>query len=134
MGTSVNFDIYYPDKLKELRLKQGLSIEEVAQYLEISVELYKKYEDAVRQLPVTLFVKLMKLYNENVYDLLGVFEKEGVMHLDIDCENPKLLIAEAMADIMTSKCLEVAELFGNTVDKETYDKMCKEYLDEYLNC
>ncbi len=49
-------------RIKELRLRENLSQEEVANILNIQREVYRRYETGTRLIPVNLLIKLADYY------------------------------------------------------------------------
>lgn len=58
--------------MKELRLKSGLTQEEIALILRVSQSTYSKYENGQSDIPVEILVEVSKLYGVSVDYLLGI--------------------------------------------------------------
>lgn len=65
----------YFEKLRDLRLEQGLSQGDIAKILNTSQQYYGKYETGVRPLPIYHLVTLCKFYDVSSDWLLGLKEK-----------------------------------------------------------
>lgn len=65
----------YKQKLKEYREKKGYTQEDIAKILNISSQqLYSLYERDKRELPISKYIILAKLYNVKIDDLIEVIE------------------------------------------------------------
>ncbi len=62
-------------RLRELRLRAGLTQREVAQYLRCDRSLYGKYERGQRNIPVALALRLIALYHVNFDYLVGLTDE-----------------------------------------------------------
>ena len=49
-------------RIKELRLRENLSQEEVSNILNIQREVYRRYETGTRLIPINLLIKLADYY------------------------------------------------------------------------
>lgn len=58
-------------RVKNLREKNNLSKNQIAEYLEISDKLYVLYESGKKQFPVHILSKLAKKYNTSIDYLIG---------------------------------------------------------------
>ena len=58
-------------RIKELRKKNNLKMSEIANLLEISLELYSLYEKGKREISVSKLSKLAKFYNTSVDYIVG---------------------------------------------------------------
>ncbi len=60
------------ENLKICRKKSGLTLDEAAAFLGISKSVLTMYESGKLSAPLSVIVKMLKVYNSNTYDLLGV--------------------------------------------------------------
>lgn len=58
-------------RIKKLREKNKLSKQEIADYLNISVELYYAYETGKKEVPVQVLSELSKKYNTSIDYIIG---------------------------------------------------------------
>lgn len=58
-------------RIKELRKKNNLKMSEIANLLEISLELYSLYEKGKREISVSILSKLAKFYNTSIDYIVG---------------------------------------------------------------
>lgn len=58
-------------RIKNLRMQNNLSEQEIARYLNINNKLYVLYESGKRQFPVHILSKLAKKYNTSIDYLIG---------------------------------------------------------------
>ena len=58
-------------RIKNLRMQNNLSKQEIARYLNINNKLYVLYEPGKRQFPVHILSKLAKKYNTSIDYLIG---------------------------------------------------------------
>lgn len=50
-------------RLKELRIKNKLSVKKLANFLKISVKTYQKYEQDLETIPINIIISLAKFYH-----------------------------------------------------------------------
>jgi transcriptional regulator with XRE-family HTH domain len=53
----------YQEKLKELRIRNGYTQEDIAKVLQTTQQYYGKYENGLRPLPIIHLVALCKFYH-----------------------------------------------------------------------
>ncbi len=56
----------YCKRIKELRINNNLSKEDISRKLEISHLLYALYENGKRTIPISILSKLAKIYNTSI--------------------------------------------------------------------
>lgn len=61
---------YYP-RLKDLREDSDLTQQQVADYLMCNRQVYARYERGLREIPVSMIVKLADFYKTSVDYILG---------------------------------------------------------------
>lgn len=62
----------YFKRLYDLRIDNDLTQEQVAEHLTCNRQVYARYERGLREIPVSMLIKLAKLYNVSVDYILGV--------------------------------------------------------------
>ena len=58
-------------RIHELRIDNDLSQQKVADYLMCNRQVYARYERGIREIPVSMIIKLADLYNTSVDYILG---------------------------------------------------------------
>lgn len=58
-------------KIKEFRLKNQISSEEIAKYLQISVQAYYKYENGKAEPSINSLIKIADKYHTTIDELVG---------------------------------------------------------------
>lgn len=66
----------YFSKLKDLREDHDMTQEEVAKYLNMNRNVYRRYETGEREVPVWALIELAKLYEVSTDYLLGISDKK----------------------------------------------------------
>lgn len=61
---------YYP-RLKDLREDSDLTQQQVADYLMCNRQVYARYERGLREMPISMLVKLADFYKTSVDYILG---------------------------------------------------------------
>lgn len=64
----------YFKRIEDLRIDHDLTQQEVADFLKIQREVYRRYEKGTRTIPVELLIQLADYYQTNVDYLLGLTE------------------------------------------------------------
>ena len=59
-------------RLNELRTDNDLTQKQVADYLMCNRQVYARYENGIREIPVSMLIKLSKLYNVSCDYILGL--------------------------------------------------------------
>ena len=62
----------YFKRLYDLRIDNDLTQEQVAEHLTCNRQVYARYERGLREIPVSMLIKLAKLYNVSVDYILGL--------------------------------------------------------------
>lgn len=60
------------ERLKELRVKRGLKLKDVAAALDVTIRSISRYEDGTREPSVEMIVKFCKLYQVSADYLVGL--------------------------------------------------------------
>lgn len=69
-------DLYmYFKRLYDLRTDNDLTQQQVADYLMCNRQVYARYERGLREIPVSMLIKLADLYNTSVDYILGRTDK-----------------------------------------------------------
>lgn len=63
-------------RLGDLRIDFDLTQQQVADYLACNRQVYARYERGLREIPVTMVIKLAKLYNTSADYILGLTDKK----------------------------------------------------------
>ena len=61
----------YFSRLEELRVDQDKTQIEIAEYLNLNREVYRRYEKGIREIPVWALLKLAELYRTSTDYILG---------------------------------------------------------------
>ena len=59
-------------RLYELRVDNDLTQQQVADYLLCNRQVYARYEKGIREIPVSMLIKLTKLYNVSADYILAL--------------------------------------------------------------
>ncbi len=62
----------YFQRIYELRVDHDMTQQQVADYLTCNRQVYARYEKGLREIPVSMVIKLAKLYKVTVDYLLGL--------------------------------------------------------------
>ncbi len=65
------------ERIKNLREDHDYTQEYVAKYLKINRVVYNRYENGIREIPVSLLIKLSKLYNVSTDYLLNLKDNKN---------------------------------------------------------
>ncbi|MBQ8836296.1 MAG: helix-turn-helix transcriptional regulator [Clostridia bacterium] len=61
-------------RLYDLRVDNDMTQQDVADYLTCNRQVYARYERGIREIPVSMLIKLAKLYNVSTDYILGLDE------------------------------------------------------------
>ncbi|MCR4692334.1 MAG: helix-turn-helix domain-containing protein [Firmicutes bacterium] len=64
----------YFKRLYELRTDNDLTQQQIADYLVCNRQVYARYERGIREIPVSMLIKLAKLYNVSIDYILELSE------------------------------------------------------------
>jgi len=59
-------------RIHDLRIDNDLTQQQVADYLMCNRQVYARYERGIREIPVSMLIKLAKLYNVSVDYILDL--------------------------------------------------------------
>ena len=59
-------------RLYDLRVDNDLTQQQIADYLVCNRQVYARYERGIREIPVSMLIKLAALYNVSVDYILGI--------------------------------------------------------------
>ena len=59
-------------RLYDLRIDNDLTQQQVADYLMCNRQVYARYERGIREIPVSMVIKLAKFYNVSADYILGI--------------------------------------------------------------
>ena len=78
VALSIGGDNIYFRRIKDLRIDNDLTQQNIADYLGCKREVYRRYETGIRTIPVDFLIKLADLYGESVDYLLEHTPKKNV--------------------------------------------------------
>lgn len=96
----------HSERLRELRLSNGLTQKELAEYLGISIASYSLYELGKREPSLMILEKIAKYYHTTIDDLFGIDQKVNTFaaHFNGDEYTPEELEEiKRFADYIKSK-------------------------------
>lgn len=64
-------------KIKELRQENKLSQQQISDVLEIKYQVYQRYENGTREIPLHLLIKLADFYGVTLDYIAGRFDESG---------------------------------------------------------
>ena len=59
-------------RLKDLREDNDYTQDFVAKYLKINRVVYNRYENGIREIPISLLIQLSRLYNVSIDYIVGI--------------------------------------------------------------
>ena len=68
--------MYFP-RLEDLRTDSDRTQVDIADYLNMNREVYRRYEKGIREIPVWAVIKLAELYGVSTDYLLGLTDEPG---------------------------------------------------------
>lgn len=71
-----NFNVKYPERIRELRQDNDLTQKEVAEILKVAQTTYSQYELYKRPMPIECLMVLCKFYNVSADYILGFTNKK----------------------------------------------------------
>ena len=77
-------DTMYFRRISDLRVDHDLTQRKVADYLNMNLEVYRRYEKGLREIPVWALVKLAELYHTSTDYLLGLTEQKNHPNTELD--------------------------------------------------
>lgn len=66
----------YFKRIYDLRIDNDMTQQQVADYLTCNRQVYARYERGIREIPVSMVIKLAGLYNVSTDYLLGLKDKD----------------------------------------------------------
>lgn len=63
-------------RLKDLREDNDYTQDFIAKYLKINRVVYNRYENGIREIPISLLIQLSKLYNVSIDYIVGISNKK----------------------------------------------------------
>ena len=112
-------------KLKQLRRKNGYTREEVAEQLGISVNTVSNYESNKTPIPLSVMIKLSRLYD---FDVFGVHDP-SVIEYDIHV----YYYVKAQFEHVIRRQRESDQIYGNEYPDSFYAERLKRLITEYIN-
>lgn len=62
-------------RIEDLRVDNDLTQRKVAEYLHMHLEVYRRYEKGIREIPVWALVQLARLYHVSTDYILGLTDR-----------------------------------------------------------
>ena len=62
-------------RLYDLRTDNDLTQQQVADFLTCNRQVYARYEHGIREIPISMLVKLAKLYNVSIDYIVGLTDR-----------------------------------------------------------
>ena len=116
------------EKIKELRKQKGLSVEEVADKLGVSVSTQYRYENAsITKIPIDVIDKLCKILDTTTSELMGTnsVSTENVSEMPMKFDSA----SEAMTSILKMPMLAA---YGGYDLESMDDETMKDFANEIL--
>ena len=116
------------EKIKELRKQKGLSVEEVADKLGVSVSTQYRYENAsITKIPIDVIDKLCKILDTTTSELMGTnsVSTENVSEMPMKFESA----SDAMTSILKMPMLAA---YGGYDLESMDDETMKDFANEIL--
>ena len=110
------------ENLRICRKKSGLTLDEAAVLLGISKSALTLYESGEVSAPLSVIVKMLRLYNSSTFDLLGVNAPEI-----------ELTDAQKLYNVICEHIKESISNMETTRKKAGLDGYAKEYKEELFN-
>ena len=115
-------------KLKQLRLRNEYSHEEVAELLGVSKNTVSNYENNKTPIPLSVMIKLSRLYDFDVFDVFGVrdpdkIEKDVHVYYFVKAHFEHVIRQQKRAD----------HIFNKEYSDSYYDARLKELITQYIN-
>lgn len=114
----------YGIKIKQYRIRAGYTLTEAAKLVGTTPVSLSRYENDTIEIPVTVLVKLARLYKFDVFPVIGVETGD------------KGMLDEEFVLLLETHCWYVAEMerernisFGNILPEDYYTKRYRELLD-----
>lgn len=76
-------------RLEDLRTDHDLTIRQVADYLGCNRDVYTRYEKGVRQLPISIAIRLAELYQVSLDYLVGISDEKRPYGSDFPVSPPQ---------------------------------------------
>lgn len=116
----------YGYKLKFFRKRAGLKEAEAAKIIGISESSLSKYENDIKKVPISVFVKLARLYDFDVIDVLNVHDGDGLV-----ADMPMFSLVAAHCAYAIKKEMSSEQSFGNAGSLDEYHERYMELVNEY---
>lgn len=70
----------YFRRLRDLRCDQDKTQRQIAEYLHMNLEVYRRYETGIREIPIWAVIKLADYYQTSTDYILGRTENPSLPH------------------------------------------------------
>ncbi|MBR0365955.1 MAG: helix-turn-helix transcriptional regulator [Clostridia bacterium] len=115
-------------KLKQLRRKNGYTREEIAELLGISKNTISNYESNKTPIPLSVMIKLSRLYDFDVFDVFGVHDS-SVIEYDMHI----YYYVKAHFEYVIRHQRKSDLIFGNEYSESFYAARLKKLITEHIN-
>ena len=105
------------NELRFYRLQKGLTLEEAAKELGISRQTLQKYEQSSINIPITIFIKMAKLYDIDSFTLFGV---EDFQVSDFECDISPYYLLKLYAQLKVKSEMKEDALSPFSKTNDTY--------------
>lgn len=124
----------YGIKIKQFRLRGGMSVEEAAKRADIAPGTLLGYENEETPIPVTAFLKLSRLYGFDVFDILGVSDNtHAPSEQSLIYDTSPIELFKAHCETVIGKERDTDAAFGNTLPEQYYDNRYEKLLSEIMS-
>ena len=114
----------YGIKIKQYRIRAGYTLDEAAKLVGTTPVSLSRYENDDAEIPVTVFVKLARLYKFDVFDIMGV------RHPDKDMSDEEfLMLLEAHCWHVVKEERKRNNSFGNILPEAYYKNRYRELFE-----
>lgn len=118
----------YGYKLQFFRKRAGLTEKQAADIIGISEEMMSKYENDKQDVPISVFVKLARLYDFDAIDVLNVHDGDGLF-----ADIPMFSLVAAHCAYIIKKEMASEQSFGNAGTLDEYHERYMELIEEYAD-
>lgn len=115
-------------KLEQLRRENGYTREEVAELLGISKNTVSNYEGNRTPIPLSVMIKLSRLYDFDVFDVFGVHDP-SVIEYDVHI----YFCVKAHFEYVIRHQRKADMIFGNEYPESFYAERLKKLITEHIN-
>ena len=99
------------ERLRNIREDNDKTQQEIADYLQIDIKTYCRYENSQHEIKATILVKLARFYNLSIDYLTCIID------------SPKQLFENNNQRVLTSKQIQLIEAYEHSNMKEAIDRL-----------